>query len=619
MNRTASLPAALAALLVLPALAQAAPVTPVLLFERSVPYIQALAAGYLDGGADVDGDGHPDILFGAAYQDAIGLVTIYSGADAHTIASIQGTQTFAYFGSSVAFIGDLDGDGVSDFVAAAAGQRNAYAYSGATQTRLLTRAGLPWGGEIVALGDVDGDGVSDFLETVLSTGPAHLIAITYSGRTGAALYSVIDPAHDRGQVFGASAIGDVDGDGVTDVILGDSYADDRSGVVWIISGKTGAILRTFVGTAFQFLGRWVHGVGDVTGDGVPDYAIDDHLYSGQTGEAFFHTTGPAIGLGQLDGAGGLDIAMILGDGFQLYDWQAAQTLGAYQGSGIGSLANLTMAAIGDVDGDGTTDLAIAGAPRDQTPQNSPVFVFRNLRGAPHLAAIDFLPKSCPNVLSGNGGGPLELAILGDAGADVTRIDVSSVRLAGIAPTSSATRLRDVGTSAIGNACACPSSAGDGVVDLVLRFDPDALRAALGSPPSGEVRSLPFSAHGDDGFAWYGSDCATMSGRGNHTTIATNGQGEASGLRCLGSNVIAPGEGVSLAYGAPAGGGIVRVTVFDLAGRRVAELPEGATADGVRTVRWDGRDARGGAAARGIYFVQARGAVETGRSVMVVVR
>jgi hypothetical protein len=275
-----------------------------------------------------------------------------------------------------------------------------------------------------------------------------------------------------------------------------------------------------------------------------------------------------------------------------------------------------MAAIGDIDGDGTTDLAIAGA--SNLPE-ARLLVFRNLRGAPHAAAIDFLPKSCPNVLSGNGGGPLELAILGDGGADVSRIDVSTVRLAGIAPKSSSTKLRDVGTSVIGNACACPPADGDGVVDLVLRFDGDALRAALGALAAGEVRSLPFSARGDDGFAWSGSDCAAASGRGNHLTIATRDEAASGGLRCTGSSVIAAGEAVSLAYAAPADGGAVRVAVFDLAGRRVAELPEGATAEGIRTVRWDGHDAHGAAARRGIYFVQARGAIEAGRSVMVVVR
>jgi hypothetical protein len=616
MLRSAPLPAALAALLILPLRAQAAPVTPVLLFEKSLPGFQGLDFGYLDGGADVDGDGHPDILFGTS-NDTYGLVTLYSGGDAHEIASIPGRQSASFLGSSVAFVGDLDGDGVSDFVAAAAGEANAYVYSGATRARLLPRAGLPYGGTVVALGDVDTDGVPDFLETGFFSAPEGFVAAVYSGRTGAALYRVTDPAHEL-ELGHAASIGDVDGDGVTDAIVGDPGADDRSGVVWVISGKTGAILRTYAGSAGQRLGRWVHGVSDISGDGVPDYQIENAIHSGATGEVFFQATGRAVGLGQLDGEGGIDIAMIDGEGFRLYDYEAAQTLGVYRDSDIAKLGSLTMAAIGDVDGDGTMDLAIAGTPLAPA-QDSPLFVFRNLRGAPHEAAVDFLPKSCPNVLAGNGGGPLELAILGDAGADVSRIDPSTVRLAGIAPKSSSTKLRDVGTSTIGNDCACPASAGDGIVDLVLRFDADALRAALGPQGPAEVRSLPFSARGEDGFAWFGSDCATSAGRGHRATIAISGQGTAAGLHCVGSNVITAGGAVNLSYRAPAGGEAVRVQVFDLAGRRVAELPEEATIDGVRTARWDGRDARGADVRRGIYFVQARGTVEAGRSVMVVVR
>ncbi len=54
----------------------------------------------------------------------------------------------------------------------------------------------------------------------------------------------------------------------------------------------------------------------------------------------------------------------------------------------------------------------------------------------------------------------------------------------------------------------------------------------------------------------------------------------------------------------AAGTHARVTVFDLAGRRVARLWEGAAAAGITRLSWDGHSERGGALEPGIYLVQA---------------
>ncbi len=53
-------------------------------------------------------------------------------------------------------------------------------------------------------------------------------------------------------------------------------------------------------------------------------------------------------------------------------------------------------------------------------------------------------------------------------------------------------------------------------------------------------------------------------------------------------------------------GEVTVEVFDLTGRRVASLGHERLAAGPHTLRWDGRDERGGPAAAGVYFARAQG-------------
>ncbi|MDD4857911.1 MAG: FlgD immunoglobulin-like domain containing protein, partial [Candidatus Krumholzibacteria bacterium] len=55
------------------------------------------------------------------------------------------------------------------------------------------------------------------------------------------------------------------------------------------------------------------------------------------------------------------------------------------------------------------------------------------------------------------------------------------------------------------------------------------------------------------------------------------------------------------YDVPASGGMVTVKVYDVSGRLVRTLVDGAQSAGQHTVRWDGRNDNGQSAASGIYF------------------
>jgi flagellar hook capping protein FlgD len=55
---------------------------------------------------------------------------------------------------------------------------------------------------------------------------------------------------------------------------------------------------------------------------------------------------------------------------------------------------------------------------------------------------------------------------------------------------------------------------------------------------------------------------------------------------------------------PAGAARARITVFDLAGREVARLWDGAVSGGVTQVMWEGRSADGASAAAGLYVIRA---------------
>ena len=133
-------------------------------------------------------------------------------------------------------------------------------------------------GPIVAAGpDADGDGVPDVVVGVPSDtglGAVHLI----SGATGAILRTWTgDTARDG---FGAAvSLGpDTDGDGLADVLVGvPSHGASLEGAVELYSGATGALLRGWQGDPDAMLGEGVSLGPDLDGDSRGDVAFTDAL------------------------------------------------------------------------------------------------------------------------------------------------------------------------------------------------------------------------------------------------------------------------------------------------------------------------------------------------------
>ncbi len=376
--------------LVLASVAPAAAQTPspYVLAELQAPTQQN--SGYFGwataGVDDTDGDGRGDFLVGAFGQSPVpgleraGRAYLFSGADRSlrfTLVS-PNEQDGGLFGSAVAGVPDVNGDGRGDLLVGAyvettgsspAGAGRAYLFSGANGALLRTLvspneefAGY-FGGDVAGVPDVDGDGRGDLLVGAYSEDPggrpdgagqAHL----FSGATGALLRTLASPDPKALGLFGISVAGvrDVNGDGFGDLLIGAEREDPGTspvfaGRAYLFSGATGTLIHTLVSPNEEtqgYFGSSVAAVPDADGDG------DDDLLVG----AYREDLGPTA-------AGAGRAYLFSGDTGTLI-----RTL-VSPNEEVEGYFGLSVSGISDVDGDGRGDLLVGavlenprGAPRD---------------------------------------------------------------------------------------------------------------------------------------------------------------------------------------------------------------------------------------------------------------
>ena len=315
--------------------------------------------------------------------------------DVHVIREWDGESAGDQFGWIARVIGDVDGDGINDFVTSAPTKdvqgENAgriYVYSGRSGALLWQADGAPGdqlGSGIEAAGDTNGDGVPD----VVGSAPYSDVAYVYSGRDGRVLLTFHGEA--KGDRFGehVSSVGDIDGDGYADVIVGAPGSNSHgrgAGRAYVYSGKDGRLLLTLSGER----------AGDGFGSTVTGYTDAKHRFlvvgapgagPHRTGRVYVYRDlsaapafvinpdpdGVALGYmfvsipGDVDGDGVPDVfASDWSDASKgprtgkayVYSGRTGRRLYAWTGETAGEGFGTTHSTAGDVNGDGRADLVV---------------------------------------------------------------------------------------------------------------------------------------------------------------------------------------------------------------------------------------------------------------------
>ena len=344
---------------------------------------------------DTNGDGYADLILGAPNADG---GAAWSGGEAYLIngpidtaaefslladmdARIRSHAGGAYLGRNIGAVGDFNGDELADVLIGSVGFNEVLLFFGPMSedidasdpeqvgTRLSGPGGTETSIDTAGAGDVDGDGLADVLIGARYGGSANngKVYLVYGHASPADEIILNDEADSSftgvlpSDVAGSALAGaDVDGDGLSDLIIGAPGADGGSvnaGVVYVINAPTAGASVLGDSAWLTLSGERAYGRMGVS---------VAHVLNADGADGSFVVAGaPESGTGEATSPGDVWVFDATTGGSM--DTSAA--IGQLMGTTAVGLAGAAIAAGADLDGDGVADLLV-GEPQVDTTVGS---------------------------------------------------------------------------------------------------------------------------------------------------------------------------------------------------------------------------------------------------------
>jgi len=288
--------------------------------------------------ADVNHDGTPDLLVATTIDQGgnnPGIAAVYTGTSASP-GTYQPGATYAITGTDPSGIAalDLSGSGGIDLVVSNFGSGNAsvFMHDPANAGKYLPATTLTTGGQPnqVVSADINADGKPDLVFADLSTSGNAIVMLQDAAHPGQFLAPM---ALATGNITPSVAVGDLNGDGLPDIVAADYDMNGNNGQVTVFiqdAANPGTFLAalTFPAGAQPQAVR----IADVDGDGRADLVIANR--------------GPGT-----DGTGMAGVSVLLQDSAHPGSFLAPVTYSTPRGA--------IDVAVADLNGDGKPDLAVA--------------------------------------------------------------------------------------------------------------------------------------------------------------------------------------------------------------------------------------------------------------------